>query len=144
MPHFSRRSMDRLNTCHPVLIKLGVEVVKYYDCTVLEGYRSPARQKDLVAQGMSKTLDSLHARQPAMAVDLIPYPFKSTDWRNMKRFYHLQGFVKATFLQMQRDGRIDPSWELRCGLDWDGDNDLDDQSFLDGPHYELRSLSVPG
>ena len=25
-------------------------------------------------------------------------------------------------------------------LDWDGDNDLDDQSFLDGPHFEIRPL----
>jgi len=144
MPSFSRRSQDRLETCHPRLIKLFEEVVKHYDCTILEGYRSPDRQKELVEQGLSQTLKSLHARKPSLACDAIPYPFKSADWRNMKRFYHFQGFVKAICLQMQRDGRLDASFELRCGLDWDGDNDLDDQGFMDGPHFELRILAENG
>jgi len=141
VPHFSQRSQDRLNSCHPRLIKLFEEVVKYYDCTILEGYRTPERQKELVEQGFSKTLDSRHARKPSLAVDVIPYPFKSSDWTNMKRFYHFQGFVKGTCLQMQRDGRLDASFELVSGLDWDGDNDLDDQSFMDGPHFEIRELA---
>ena len=59
----------------------------------------------------------------------------------MKRFYHFQGFVKGICLQMQRDGRLDASFDLVCGLDWDGDNDLDDQSFMDGPHFEIRVLA---
>jgi len=42
---------------------------------------------------------------------------------------------------MQRDGRLDASFELVSGLDWDGDNDLDDQSFMDGPHFEIRELA---
>lgn len=144
MPSFSRTSTGKLETCHDILIQLMLEVVKFYDCTILEGYRTPERQAELVEQGMSQTLNSLHARKPAMAVDAIPYPFKSTDWTNMKRFYHFQGFVKGTFLQMQKDGRIGKYWELRCGLDWDGDNDLDDQSFMDGPHFEIRELPQEG
>jgi len=145
MPSFSRRSKERLDSCHPRLIKLFEEVVKHYDCSILEGYRTPERQQELVDQGMSRTLDSRHNRKPSMAVDCIPYPFKSADWTNMKRFYHFQGFVKGTCLQMQRDGRLDASFELRSGLDWDGDNDLDDQaSFIDGPHFEIRERAERG
>ena len=140
MPSFSQRSLQRLETCDERLQKLFKEVVKYYDCSIIEGYRSPERQKELVAQGLSKTLNSRHNRKPSLAVDVIPYPFKSSDWHNMKRFYHFQGFVLSTLIQMQRDGRLDASFELRCGLDWDSDLDLDDQSFFDGPHYELRIL----
>ena len=140
MPSFGRTSRKKLDSCHPVLVKLIEEVVRYYDCSVIEGYRTPERQKELVEQGFSKTLKSLHAKSPSHAVDVIPYPFKSSDWKNTKRFYHFQGFVKATFIQMVNDGRIEDAWELRCGLDWDGDNDLDDQSFLDGPHFEIRAL----
>lgn len=140
MPSFSSKSLRRLETCHKDLQTLFEEVVRRYDCTILEGHRSPERQRELVEQGLSKTQNSRHLTSPSMAVDVIPYPFKSSDWRNMKRFYHFQGYVKATFQQLQEAGEIDPTHELVCGLDWDGDNDLDDQSFMDGPHFELRQL----
>ena len=61
----------------------------------------------------------------------------------MKRFYHFAGFVSATFEQMKRDGRVSAEWHLVSGLDWDGDTDLDDQSFMDGPHFELRQAPLP-
>jgi hypothetical protein len=72
----------------------------------------------------------------------VPYPFKGSDWKNMKRFYHFAGYVGATFAQMKRDGRVNPEWQLVSGLDWDGDTDLDDQSFMDGPHFELRQVPL--
>ncbi len=143
MPSFGKRSSGRLATCDKRLITLFNEVVKHYDCSIIEGHRSADRQKELVADGKSRVIHSLHNRQPSMAVDVIPWPFKPSDWNNLKRFYHFQGFVKGICTGMQRDGRLDGSFELRCGLDWDGDNDLDDQSFLDGPHFEIRLFSEP-
>jgi len=144
MPHFSQRSRDRLGTCHPRLIKLFEEVVKHYDCLVIKGYRKPEKQKELVAQGFSKSLDSRHARKPAQAVDVIPFPLKSSDWIDLKRFFEFSGFVKGTCLQMQRDGRLDASFELVSGLDWSGQDNPDDQSLMAGPHFEIREYAQPG
>jgi len=140
LPSFSKRSLDKLHTCDPRLQKLFKEVIHHYDCTILEGRRSAERQQELYDLGFSRTAtNSAHLKgsMGSLAVDVVPFPFRSKDWRNMKRFYHFAGFVTATCKQMQRDGRLDASWRLISGLDWDGDNDLDDQGFMDGPHFEI-------
>ena len=40
MPNFSIVSKQRLNTCHQDLQKLFNEVIKHYDCAVIQGARS--------------------------------------------------------------------------------------------------------
>ena len=44
MPRFGRTSLKRLNTCDEDLQALFKEVVKYFDCSVIEGHRNEARQ----------------------------------------------------------------------------------------------------
>ena len=44
MPRFSRKSKGKLNTCDDRLVKLFNEVVKGFDCTVLEGHRGKEKQ----------------------------------------------------------------------------------------------------
>ncbi len=39
MPEFSNTSKARLATCHPDIQEVMNEVIKYFDCTILEGYR---------------------------------------------------------------------------------------------------------
>jgi hypothetical protein len=39
MPKFGRKSRNQLSTCHEDLQALFEEVVKYFDCSVLEGHR---------------------------------------------------------------------------------------------------------
>ena len=137
MPRFSQRSKDRLDTCHPDLVRLFTEVIKHYDCTILEGQRTPERQAELVRQGKSKTLKSKHLATPlSMAVDAIPYPI---EWnrRGQERMRHFSGFVFGVASQLGMADR------LRWGGDWDGDvwtkrDGLRDQSFMDLPHYELK------
>lgn len=140
MPSFGRRSRENLKEVHPFLVTLFKEVVKFYDCQVICGYRTPEKQKELYDTGFSRVLDSKHQRSPAEAIDVIPYPFTAADWKNTKRFYHFAGFVMATNYQMQRDGRLENGYEFRNGYDWDGDNDLDDQSFMDGCHFQLSRI----
>jgi len=141
MPSFSNRSLDKLNTCHPDLQRLFRNVIQYYDCTILEGLRTDERQYELFRQGKSK-LDGEHKRSkhqsvipdderlsPSLisrAVDVAPYPI---DWNDTKRFYHFGGLVKGIALQLDIP--------IRWGGDWDGDNDLNDQTFFDLPHFEL-------
>ena len=54
MPRFGRRSKERLSTCHEDLQDLFNEVIKYVDCSVLEGHRSGERQDKLYEEGKTK------------------------------------------------------------------------------------------
>ena len=51
MPKFGRKSRERLSTCHEDLQDLFNEVIKYVDCSVLEGHRSQERQDKLYDEG---------------------------------------------------------------------------------------------
>jgi len=65
---------------------------------------------------------------PARAVDVVPYPI---DWDDREGFYAFGGFVKGVASQK--------GIKIRWGGDWDSDNDLHDQNFIDLPHFELAS-----
>ena len=128
MPKFSNRSKDKLITCHPKLQELFNEVIKNYDCSIIEGHRSNRRQEELFYQGKSKLKagKSKHNHNPSLAIDAVPFPI---EWDNRIKFYHFVGYVKATADQL--------NIKIRCGADWDNDNDLNDQTFFDLPHFEL-------
>ena len=128
MYKFSEKSKAKLATCDARLQELFNQVIKYYDCSVLEGHRSDKRQEELFRQGKSKLRagQSKHNKNPSLAIDVAPYPI---DWNDKNKFYHFVGYVKATADQL--------NIKIRCGADWDNDNDLNDQTFFDLPHFEL-------
>lgn len=128
MPRFSDRSKQHLSEAHPELQRLFNTVIKYYDCSVIEGYRSRIEQDKCFDGGKSKLRypESKHNKIPSQAVDVVPYPI---DWEDQARFYHFVGFVKALAIAM--------GIKIRCGADWDGDNTFKDQTFHDWPHFEL-------
>lgn len=137
MPKFSSSSMERLLSAHPDLQRLFLEVIKRYDCTVLEGIRTMERQRELVRTGKSKTLASKHLK--GWAVDVVPC--NPIDWsaQGQERMRHFAGFVFGVAAGI---GMID---RLRWGGDWDGDamtrgDGLRDQSFMDLPHFELTGV----
>jgi len=136
MPNrYSTVSLERLAGVHPALQDLCFAVLHVHDCTVTYGKRSISEQQRLVSEGLSKTMNSKHLEQEdgySHAVDLAPYPI---DWNNTKRFYYLAGMMLALAPRYLPDG-----WKLRWGGDWDMDNDLDDQSFMDLVHFEIRKL----
>ena len=132
MPTFSSRSLSRLETCHPDLVRLFHSVIEHVDCTVLEGVRSDERQAELFRQGKSKldgvTKKSKHqvkADGYSHAVDVCPWPI---DWSDRERFIHFAGIVlgHAQALGIQ----------IRLGADWNGDGKFT-ESFFDAPHTEL-------
>ena len=128
MPKFGKRSREKLNTCDEDLIALFNEVVKYFDCSVLEGHRGRVLQDKYFKEGKSKLKfpDGRHNKKPSVAVDVVPYPI---DWDNIKQFYHFAGYVQGVADQL--------GIELRWGGDWDMDRDFTDQNFHDLPHFEL-------
>lgn len=130
MPRFSRRSQEALATAHPDLQRLFEEVIKHFDCIVLEGHRDKEKQERMVREGKS-TLhypESEHNKEPSLAVDVAPYPI---DWEDRERFYYFAGFVQGVASQM--------GIPIRWGGDWDRDTEVHDQSFFDLPHFELET-----
>ena len=104
MPRFGSRSTSHLSEAHPKLQDLFNEVIKYIDCSVLEGFRSEEEQNKLFHARKSKLQwpESKHNAMPSMAVDVVPYPI---DWNDRDRFIYFGGFVLATAKQMGIDIR---------------------------------------
>lgn len=164
MPSFSKKSRNRLYTCHKDLGRLFSEVVKDFDCKILEGRRGRERQECLFKEGKSKLLfpQSKHnAVKPLLseAVDVIPYP---VDWSFEGDLYRASNtaFTRGTMFRIEKDwqerervlhniqrwfmfiGYVKATArqigiEIRCGADWDGDHQMSDQRFDDLPHFEL-------
>jgi len=125
---FSEQSESRLLTCDPALQEVFVHVLEVHDCSILEGYRDAETQNEYYRTGKSKVQypDSKHNSHPSLAVDCAPYPI---DWADTKRFYYFAGIVKGVAASL--------GVEIRWGGDWDSDNVLDDQTFMDLVHFEL-------
>ena len=140
MPKFSKASQKALDSCVSPLQDLFNEVVKHYDCKILEGHRGKEAQNVAYAKGLSKKRwpNGKHNSVPSKAVDVAPYPVQwpgpglssQENQRRTIRFYHFIGFVAGVASQM--------GISIRCGADWDSDEELFDQTFNDLPHFELR------
>ena len=124
MPRFSKKSLRELDTCDPLLQYLFKEVVKHFDCSIIEGKRSLEEQKELLKEGATKTLKSAHLT--GKAVDVYPYP---VDFEDRDRWHYFGGYVLGTARQFG----IDVIW----GGDWDNDTKTKDNTFDDLMHFEL-------
>ena len=134
MPKFSQASFSKLSTCHPDLQALFYEVIKYFDCSIIEGYRNAEEQETAFDAGNSKLHwpHGKHNSQPSMAVDVAPYPL---DWKNNKRMYWFAGYVMGIAQKLKDEGKMEHG--VRYGGDWDSDKDIEDQTFRDLVHFEL-------
>jgi len=135
MPTFNTQSLDRLRTCHPELQVLFLEVIKYFDCTVMEGHRDQVAQEKAFLAGNTKLHypHGKHNSTPSMAVDVAPCPI---DWKDSQRFHLFAGFVLGVASQLRSSGMM--KYAVRWGGDWDGDRQVADETFRDLPHFELK------
>ena len=129
MPYFGTRSKQRLATCDERLQKVFNEVIKYVDCSVLEGHRGQERQDKLYEEGKTKLKfpNGRHNMAPSNAVDVTPYP---VDWKDRERQTLFAGFVIGIARSM--------GIRLRWGGDWDMDFQVNDNRFDDFPHFEIK------
>ncbi len=120
MPSFSDRSKNNLNSCHPDLIELFLEVVKVYDCSVLVGHRNEVDQGIAFMAGNSKVdwPNSKHNTHPSLAVDIMPYPIDWEDLEGQHRF--------ATTV-------YDIAMKNNIRVRWGGMF----KNFYDSPHWQL-------
>jgi hypothetical protein len=129
MPEFGLRSIRELSTCDERLQRIFNEVVKYFDCTVIEGHRGEEAQNKAFDEGRSKLKypNGKHNKIPSLAVDVMPFPI---DWKNNEQIAYFAGQVVATARTM--------GITLRWGHDFNMNNKLNDQKFIDAPHYEIE------
>lgn len=149
----SQRSLDRLDSVDPNLIK----VVKYaigvtkVDFGVIEGVRTLEKQKELVAAGASKTMNSKHLK--GLAVDLMAYVGGRGCWE-LKVYDDIADAMKQGAIEYGVPIVWGASWHIRNIADWEGTmeeamNDYIDtrrkegkRPFIDGPHFEINSNLV--
>jgi len=122
------RSIKHLVTLDERLQKVLNEVIKYVDCSIIEGHRSGERQNKLFEEGRTKVKypHGRHNSNPSRAVDVVPYPI---DWDDRERFHLFAGFVIGIGQSM--------GIRLRWGGDWNMNFEVDDNNFDDFPHFEL-------
>lgn len=111
---------ERLSGVNASLANVVRRATQYvdFDLLVVEGLRTEARQRELVAKGASRTMKSRHL--VGEAVDLAPIVSGQLRWD-----WPLFPKINAA---MQRAAQ-----ELGVRLVWGGDW----RSFRDGPHWEL-------
>jgi len=122
----TERDEQRLAGVHPDLVRVvrraAVDTPMAF--MVLEGLRTVARQKVLVAQKASKTMNSRHIT--GHAVDLAPMLDGNVSW-DWPLYHRLAKIIKAAAVAE------------RVSLEWGGDW----RSFKDGPHWQLPHGSYP-
>lgn len=113
------RSLKNLEGVHKDLVKVVERAIKItkQDFTVVEGVRTLDRQKKLLADGFTKTLNSRHLT--GHAVDLCPYPI---EWDDHNKFEVISKAMKQA------------ASELGVSIVWGGDW----TRGWDKPHYELN------
>ena len=123
---FSQRSENNLKGVNPDLVKVirrALEITPV-DFIVIEGLRTQARQKEMVATGKSQTMNSRHLT--GQAVDIIPV---NTTWK-IEEFKPLLKAVKQA--------ADEQGLKLRFGINWKNDPALPiETKFIDAPHVEI-------
>ena len=123
---FSQRSENNLKGVKPALVNVIRRALELtpVDFIVIEGMRTQARQKELVATGKSQTMNSRHLT--GNAVDIIPV---NTTW-NIEEFKPLLKAVKQA--------ADEQGLKLRFGINWKNDPSLPIETrFIDAPHIEI-------
>ena len=143
MPQFSKKSKERLITCHQDLQTLFNYVIKYTDCSVIYGHRTPEEQFELFKQGRKLKNDiwvlenkkkivtykdgyvkkSKHNSNPSDAIDVVPYPSLYSD---ETEFIKLGYFVMGIATILKEFNKIDNN--ITWGGNW---------SWKDYAHYQI-------
>jgi len=119
------RSVHRLKGVHEDLVKVVERAIEIstVDFAVLEGLRTPERQKMLMEAGASQTLNSRHIT--GHAVDLGAWVDNQVDWS-----WPLYHKIAAAMKEAARQVNVPIEW----GGDW---------KMKDGPHWQLPWKDYP-
>jgi len=144
----SQRSVRNLEGVKPQLqdvVRRAIEITRT-DFAVIEGVRSVARQKELVAKGASQTMSSKHI--DGDAVDLMAYIGNRASWE-LNLYDDIADAMKEAAIELNVSIRWGAAWHIDDIRGWDGtmQEAMEDyidlrrsqgrRPFIDGPHFEL-------
>jgi hypothetical protein len=120
--------------------------ISVQDFTVIEGLRSPARQRQLVAEGKSQTLDSKHLT--GRAVDLAAFSGGQISWK-LEQYDEIADAMARSARDVGVAVRWGAAWNISDIRLWKGSMEsamnhyVDERRrqgkrpFIDAPHFEL-------
>mgnify|MGYP001172325341 FL=1 len=117
---FGKTSMSNLKGVHQDLVSIMVEAISTskVDFGISEGLRTKERQRELVKEGKSQTMNSRHLT--GHAVDIFIYKDKKAVWE-FSEYIDVAHLIKS----IGSDKGITIEW----GGDW--------ETFKDAPHFQL-------
>ncbi len=149
MPHFSKVSKDRLDTCDVRLIKICSKLIETMDFAVLCGFRNKEDQEHAFKNGATRLHfpSSRHNTYPSEAIDIAPYWKEAPhirwgavhEWAQypeLKDQYQTFSEYNNACLQaftMLAEHAMDIAKEMNIALVWGGDW----RTFKDYPHFEI-------
>lgn len=117
----SHKNLDGVHSDLVSVVELAIKLTTQ-DFMVIEGLRTIERQKQLLAEGKSKTMNSRHLT--GHAVDLCPYP---VDWNDTNKFKAIADAMKSA------------AHKLDIPIEWGGDW----KGGWDKPHFQLPHSEYP-
>lgn len=145
---FGNSSKQKLQKVHPDLVKvMNLAIEKSTkDFSIIEGIRTLQRQKQLLQEKKTTTLNSKHLIQPSgfgHAVDVAPYP---VDW-NLESFYPIAEAVRKAAKELKIKVRWGGAWCILNDTTKPIKELVQDYSaerrsqkrrvFIDAPHFEI-------
>ena len=137
-----QRSLSRLEGVHPDLVRVvkKAAALSELDFTVLEGLRTVERQKQLMKQGATRTMNSRHITGHAVDLGAMIGGTVRWDWAL---------YIKLA--EVMRSASISENVPIRWGGTWKLLSDIKgpitakvlSRSFPDGPHQELPRSVYP-
>lgn len=126
----SRANLEGVHPDLVLIVERGIALTKV-DFSIIEGVRTTERQMKLFQMGATQLMQSRHLT--GHAIDLAPWVdgMSRFDW---PLFYPIADAMKMAAMELQIP--------LRWGGDWNG-NGIQDESFRDGPHFELPRKDYP-
>lgn len=129
----SRRCLDTADRRLVILAERAIEISPM-DFAVICGHRTEEEQERAYAMGFSKLRwpHSPHNREPATAIDCVPWVANTVPWDSHDHFYILAGVILSAAQEL--------GLAVRWGGDWKGEwlrGGFRSTRFLDLPHYEL-------
>lgn len=129
MYYFGETSKRKLSECDENLQRIACVAINGYGFTVICGHRNKDEQNKAYEQGfsMKKYPNSKHNSKPSKAMDIIP---DKGGWNaGREQFILMIGIIKGVALNL--------GIPIRCGLDFNDNNNLQDDNFIDSAHIEL-------
>lgn len=117
----SKRSLDNIKGIdYRLIILIGLMLDESpYDFAVTEGLRTSERQKQLVAEGKSKTMSSKHLTGKAFDIAILKDGAVTWD---------IKYYIEFADVIMQLAHRL--GFNIECGAHW--------KNFVDGPHIQIN------